>query len=69
MTACSVTAGIFNSQRTKTSDRVFMFTDFHPAHLALARKAKKTGKQVLQGIACWFGNNIKWAAGFGPDKI
>ena len=46
-----------------------MFTDFHPAHLALARKAKKTGKQVLQGIACWFGNNIKWAAGFGPDKI
>ena len=70
MVECSGIAGVWNSQRTHKTDRVWLFTDFHPAHLAAAAEVKpKTGREIIRGIACWFGDEIQWAEGYGPERI
>ncbi len=71
MIECSGIAGMWNSHRTKPSDRVWTFVDFHPAHLSEATKPKgMTGREVLQDTTCWFGvDGIEWAEGYGPEKF
>jgi hypothetical protein len=61
----AIVAGLYNVQRTKTSDRVWTFKDFHPAH-ATTHKAK-TGRQVVQQTQGWFAaDEIQWLPGYGP---
>jgi hypothetical protein len=61
----AIVAGLYNVQRTKTSDRVWTFRDFHPAH-AMTHKAK-TGRQVVQQTQGWFAaDEIQWLPGYGP---
>lgn len=70
MIECSGIAGVWNSQRTKKSDRVWLYTDFHPAHQKPDAPKGKTGSEVLQGVACWFDpSQIEWADGYSVSKL
>lgn len=70
MIECSGIAGLWNSQRIKKSDRVWVYTDFHPSHQEGRRTKGKTGREVLQGVACWFDpSQIEWAEGYSPEKL
>ena len=61
----AIVAGLYNCQRTKASDRVWTFKDFHPAHAA--DKRGKTGRQVIQETQQWFAaGEIQWLPGHEP---
>ena len=63
----AIVAGLYNSQRTKTSDRVWTFADFHPAH-ATARRGK-SGLEIVTQTREWFASDeIQWLPGFGPGE-
>jgi len=67
MTAATVVAGVFNSHRTKTSDKWWTALDFHPAH-AQKRSRGKSGRQVLRDVSGSFSpGEIQWAEGYGPE--
>jgi hypothetical protein len=69
MNAATVIAGLFNSQRTKTSDRWWTALDFHPAH-SQKRSRGKSGRQVLRDVSGWFSpGEIEWAEGYGPEAF
>lgn len=63
MLACHVVAGVFNSQRTKSSDKVWSWMDVHPMHQSIATKGA-TGVQVIS--TCWGWGEMQWAEGFDP---
>ena len=68
MVECSGIAGQWNVHRSKTTDRVWMYTDFHPAHLGNQKK-KPNGRKVVRDAVVMFGGDMVWAEGYGPEKI
>jgi hypothetical protein len=62
----SIVAGLYNVQRVKTSDRIWTFKDFHPAH---GRDEKPRGKQHVANTLSWFGDNVTWLEGYGPEML
>jgi hypothetical protein len=68
MIECYGIAGQWNAQRTKTSDRVWSYTDFHPDHFEI--KKPKSGSEVVQDVVCMIsGEGFTWAPGYGPDML
>ena len=68
MTASMIIAGIYNSHRTKASDRVFSWLDFHPDHVQT--KAPAAGKQRVAETLSWYGGDeITWLDGYGPGVL
>lgn len=68
--ACSVVAGVWNGQRTRQTDRVWVYTDFHPAHIGRAVNDGLTGREVIQSVTCWYAaEDIEWADGYGPTQL
>lgn len=60
-----IVAGLYNSHRSKASDKVFAWTEFHSEH-ASARRGK-TGRQIIQETQQWFASDeIQWLPGYGP---
>ncbi len=70
MIGSHVVAGVWNAQRTKTSDRVWWFGDFHPDHLG-RQKQRPTGRQAVKQVAqTWFApGDIEWADGHSAEAI
>lgn len=67
MYASHIVAGVFNSQRTKRSDKVWSWVDVHPQHQAHGTKGA-TGVQVIS--TCWgWGGAMQWAEGFDPMQM
>lgn len=59
-----IVAGLYNSHRSKASDKVFAWTEFHSEH-AVGRRAK-TGHQIIQETQQWFApGEIQWLPGHG----
>lgn len=68
MIECSGIAGTWNSHRTKTSDRVWIYTDFHPDHFQ--PNFRKTGKEVVREMISMFGpDGFEWSPGYGLDSF
>ena len=67
MMASHVTAGVWNAQRTKASDRVWWFGDFHPDHI---QEKRPTGRAVMRSVLNWFApGDLEWAEGHSPEDI
>ena len=68
MIECSGIAGFWNSHRTKLSDRVWTYVDFHPDHFTEPKK--KTGREVVSDVVCLISSDgFEWAPGHGPQSI
>lgn len=68
MIECSGIAGTWNSHRTKSSDRVWIYTDFHPDHFQ--KVIKRTGREIVREQLSIFGpDGIEWAEGYSLEKI
>lgn len=68
ITASMVVAGLFNSHRTKKSDRVFSWIDFHPDHIQDI--PQKAGKQLVADTLGWFApGQVQWLEGYGPEVL
>lgn len=64
-----VVAGIFNSRRTKTSQKYYQFTDFHPHH-AYSVRVGMSGQQVVSDTVGWYpADQIEWLPGWGQESL
>ena len=68
MTASHVAAAIVNSNRTKASDKFFVWKDLHPMHIAQP-KPKATGKQVLAQMAAMGKGEWEFLPGYDLEGI
>lgn len=68
MTAGMVIAGMYNSHRTKASDRVFSWLDFHPDHVT-TQQAPTGQQQVAETLNWYSGDEITWLDGYGPEVV
>jgi hypothetical protein len=65
MQAAMIVAGVYNSHRSKASDKVFAWTEFHSEHAGQRRG--KTGHQIIQETQQWFApGEIQWLPGHDP---
>jgi len=68
MLSGNVAAAIFNAQRTKQTDKVFRWTDFHPSHHSKAQKI--SGPQLMaQALAMAGDCDWDFAPGMTLEKI
>jgi hypothetical protein len=68
MLAGFVTAGIFNSQRSKRTDKVWKWTDLHPAHAG--ERSPMSGAQIT-ATAFAVAGDVQWdfAPGYTLERI
>jgi len=62
-----IAAALYNVQRTKASDPVWTYLDFHPKHFRPA--TAKSGKAKLAAIAAAMAPDMVWSATQKPEVI
>lgn len=62
MTVGHIAAAVYNAQRTKITDRVWNWKDFHPSHMGAT--PPKASRQIVRGFAA--SASMRWADDFDP---
>jgi len=62
-----IAAALYNVQRTKASDPVWTYLDFHPKHFRPA--TVESGKAKLAAIAAAMAPDMVWSATQKPEVI
>lgn len=60
-------AATYNAQRTKASQKVWLWVDLHPWHAT--RVVRRSGRETIAALAASIGAEVQWAEGFNPGVI
>jgi len=68
LTSSAICATLYNVQRTKATQKIWQWQEFHPWHSG-KRKQKASGSQVISTMIGWCGDRLKWAQGHSVHTL
>ena len=68
LASSQICATLYNVQRTKRSQKVWTWQEFHPWHNR-TRPHKATGAQVISTMVGWCGDQMRWAPGYSLTTL